>query len=193
VRERLANQSAVALARSQIIALDVGRIDLRTASVPGQDLGNRVGNAENDLAADFYYASTFTAFVDLAVTEARIDKAFGLFPWPAPTPLERWQLGCAVERGQSCEIGGQLITREQRGLPICAGLEMSQKRHGFGLAPLMTDMADDPQPARQRDGAPDPGVAEVGGIVGLQVLLLFLTNVQSSSTWAWVTRKLRIK
>src|SRR4051812_20827031 len=51
----------------------------------------------------------------------------------------------------------------------------------------MAEVADHAQPAGQGQGAPDPHVADVGGVVRLTVGLLFLTKVQSSSIWTWVT------
>src|SRR4051794_1008184 len=56
----------------------------------------------------------------------------------------------------------------------------------------MAEVADHAQPAGQGQGAPDPHVADISGVVRLAVSLLFLTKVHSSSIWTWVRDKSRI-
>lgn len=156
-------------------------------------MGNRLGSPEQDSPSDFNDAATFTTFVDLTVAEGGVHDTSWFFARPPRTTFDGWWLGGAVDGGQRRKIGRQLVTGEQEGLPIRPGLEISQKRHSFRFTPLMTEMTHDPQSAGQSDGTPDPHIPQVGGVIWLQVFLLFLTNVHSSSTCAWVKCRLRIR
>ena len=104
----------------------------------------------------------------------------------------RRRLRSAVVGDQCGDIRRQLVTGEDGRPAIGPGLEFGQNRAGFRFAAVMAEVADHAQPAGQGQGAPDPHVADVSGVVRLAMGLLFLTKVQSSSIWTWVRDKSRM-
>src|SRR4051812_2017468 len=192
VRQRLAHQSPVALAGGQVIALHVRGVDLRATAVRLQDPDEIVLGAEEDLPRDFDHAPSFAAFPDLRVTRIRIDQASRLLARAARATSGRRRLRGAVVGDQCGDIRRQSIAGEEGRPAIGPGLESGQKRPGFRFAAVRAEMADHAQPAGRGQGAPDPHVADLGGVVRLAVGLLFLTKVPSSSLWTGVRGRSRM-
>src|SRR3954449_4753247 len=67
VRQRLAHQPPVALARGQVVALHVRGVDLGATAIPLQDPDEIVLGAEEDLPLDFDHAPPFASLLDLSV------------------------------------------------------------------------------------------------------------------------------
>ena len=99
-------------------------------------------------------------------------------------PWARGRFGCAVVGNQCGHICRKLITGEEGSTAVGAGLECGQKHGGFCFAALMAEVAQDAQAAGQRHGTPYPHIADIRGIIGLAMRLVFLTKGQSSSIWA---------
>ena len=148
--------------------------------------------AEEDLPLDFDHAPPFASLLDLGVTQIRVHQASRLLARAARAASGRRRLRGAVVGDQRGDIRRQLVAGEERRPAIGPGLEFGQKRPCFRLAAVMAEVADHAQPAGQGQGAPDPHVADVGGVLRLAVGLLFLTKVQSSSIWTWVSGRSRM-
>src|SRR4051812_11286311 len=124
--------------------------------------------------------------MNLRVAQIRVYQASRLFAGAAPAASSRRRLRGAVVGDQRGDIRRQLVAGEERRPAIGPGLEFGQERPCFRLAAVMAEMAGHAQPAGQGQGAPDPHVADVRGVLRSAVSLLFLTKVQSSSIWTWV-------
>ena len=192
IRQCLAHQPPVALAGGQVVPLHIGGVDPGATAIRLQDPDEIVVGAEEDLPLDFDHASPFASLMNLRVTQIRVYQASRLLAWAAPAASGRRRLRGAVVGDQCGDIRRQLIAGEEGRPAIGPGLEFGQERASFRLATVMAEMADHAQPAGQGQGAPDPHVADVGGVVRLEVGLLFLTKVQSSSIWTWVRDRSRM-
>jgi resolvase-like protein len=192
VRQRLAHQPPVALAGGQVVPLHVRGVDLRAAAIRLQDPDEIVLGAEEELPLDFDHASPFAALTNSRVAQIRVHQASRLLARTARTTSRRRRLRGAVVGDQCGDIRRQWVACEEGSPAIGPGLELGQKRTRFLFAAVVAEVADHAQPAGQGQGAPDPHVADVGGVVRLAVGLLFLTKVQSSSIWTWVRDKSRM-
>jgi hypothetical protein len=192
MRQRLPHQPPVALARGQVVALHVRGVDPGATPIGLHDLDQIVLGAEEDLPPDFDHAPSFTPLLDLGVAQFRVHQASRLFARAAWAASGRWRLRRAVAGDQSGDIRRQLVAGEEGRPSIGSGLEFGEKRPRLRIAPVMAEVADHAQPAGQRQGTPDPGVADIGGVLRAAVGLLFLTKVQSSSIWTWVRDRSQI-
>src|SRR4051794_308851 len=193
IRQCLAHQPPVALAGGQVVPLHIGGVDLGATAIGLQDPDEIVVGAEEDLPLDFDHASPFASLMNWRVTQIRVYQASRLFAGAAPAASGRRRLRGAVVRDQRGDIRRKLVAGEERRPAIGPGLELGQERTCFLLAPVVAEMADHSRPAGQGQGAPDPHIADVGGVFWLAVGLLFLTKVQSSSIWTWVRCRSRTR
>jgi hypothetical protein len=67
VRQCLAHQSSIAVARRSGVALYVRGVDLRTASVGGQNLDDVSFGTKQDMTLDFHHAPTYAPLIDLGI------------------------------------------------------------------------------------------------------------------------------
>lgn len=146
MRERLAYQPAIALARSQVIAFDVSGVDLAATGVGLQDTRDGVRRTENDAPPHFNHPTAHPSFIDLRITQVGVEHAFGFFAWTPRSAFERGRLWRTVVGDQGGHIGGQFVTREQGRASRRASLKLGQKRDGVSLTPFMADIAHHAQP-----------------------------------------------
>jgi hypothetical protein len=192
MRQRLAYQPPVVLARGQVVALHVRGVDPGATPVGLHDPDQITLGPEEDLPPDFDNAPSFTPLLDLGVAQFRVHQASRLFARAARAASNRGRLRRAVVGDQGGDVRRQLVAGEEGRPPIGSGLEFGEKRTRLRIAPVMAEVTDHAQPAGQRQGAPDPGVADIGGVLRAAMGLLFLTKVQSSSIWTWVRDRSRI-
>src|SRR5437868_92956 len=177
MRQRFAYQSPIALTRSEIVTLNIRGVDLLVA----KNLGDDFTVAKDDSPTDFNHSTVLTMFVNLTITQFRVKHSAGFFAGSASPTFERWWFRRAVVGNQCLHISGQLVRSKQRWPPIGFGLKFGQKCRCFFLAAVVRQMRGDSQMRRQSDGPPYPGITDIGWVIGLKMLLFFLTKVHSSS------------
>ena len=192
MRQRLAHQSPVALAGGQVVALHVRGVDPGATPVGLNDPDQIVLGAEEDLPLDFDHAPPFAPLLDLGITQVRVHQTPRLFARAARAAPDRGRLRRAVVGDRRGDVRRQLVTGEEGRPSIGSGLEFGEERPRLRIATIMAEVADHAQSAGQRQGAPDPSVADIRGVIWAAMGLLFLTKVQSSSIWTWVRGRSRI-
>ena len=133
MRQSFAHQSPIALARSQVVTLDIRSVDFLVAQYGGD---NFFGTKDNP-ATDFNHAPLLTSFVDLSVKQMRVQLATRRFARTTTASLRRKRLRGAVIGNESCHVSGQLITGEQGRSPVRPGFEGRQKSRRLLLATLV--------------------------------------------------------
>ena len=184
MRQGLAHQAAVALARGQVVALDVRGVDLRPASV-GFDHGRNLpcGTKDNP-PRDLHDVAVFAALIHRRVQQVIVQDAPWRFARTTRAALGWLGLRLTVVGHQGRDIRRQFIAGEERRVTIRPRLEFGQKCACFAFAALVADVAHHTQMTGQPDRSPDPHVPDGVRIVWQEVFLLFLTKVHCSSIWA---------
>jgi len=181
--------STIAVTHVQVVPLHVAGVDLVPAATGLERLLDSLSRPEDDLARHFHHAILLTLFMYLRVEQLRINEAFGIFSRSSRSPLLvriRLLLGAVIGQDRF-RIRAQFITKQQRGSTITSGFHLTEKLLGI-VQRVFPQVADHPQAGGRFYAFPDPSVTDLVRIVlrGIDPLLLFFTNVHSSSTWAWV-------
>jgi hypothetical protein len=192
VRQRLAYQPPVALARGQVVALQGRGVDPGATPVGPHDPDQITLGPEVDPPPDFDHAPSRTPLLDLGVARFRVHRASRLLAGAARAASGRGWFRRAVAGDQGADRRRPLVAGEGGRPAIGSGLEFGENRTRLRIAPVMAEVAEQARSAGQRQGTPDPGIAEIGGVLRAAMGLLFLTKLQSSSLWTWVRDRSRI-
>jgi hypothetical protein len=119
MRQSLTHQATIALARGQVVTFPIRGVELFVT----QNLGYDCSRTKDYAPTDFNHPSPFTTFVNLGITQVRVQHPRRFFAWSAGPTFLRWRFRGAVVGDERFDVGRQFV-RGQQGWPtIGAGLK----------------------------------------------------------------------
>ena len=119
LRQCFTCQAAIALARGQIIPFNIRSVDLSIA----QNLCDDFRCTKNDAPPDCNDPSPGTMFVELGITQGRLQHPTWLFGWSTARPASMERCRRTVIGNECFDIRWPLVTCKQGRLTISAGLK----------------------------------------------------------------------
>src|SRR5918999_1245087 len=126
-REGFSDQTPDALAQGEVVAFDIGGVDLEATALGFDDHSNVIGLAKHNAPSYFYHPPTPSPLVDLGITQLWVQDALGLFAGAARTPLNRQRLGGTVVGHQRGDVARKFVTGKEGGSPSVRALNCWMK------------------------------------------------------------------
>jgi hypothetical protein len=154
---RLACQSAMMVAKRQMLSFDNAGIDRRTRRQHGQERGHTFSVSTHDFVVDRHHVTPFTRFDSLGIAQLFGGNAPWLRGWaPRATP---WRLiPLPIHMPQRGAVFRPLVAGKKRDQVRGDRRDPLQHQMGFRLCALADDKSHD-QPPLWGQGHPDPGIA----------------------------------
>src|SRR6266478_9063521 len=136
MRKCFANSSSIALTRCEIVSLDIRRVVL----LPAKNLVDDCRCAKDDSSPHFDHSSLLATFVNLGITQRRIEDPSWLLAWSSRHAVDRCRFKCTVVGYKRFDIGRQFVGGKQGWSTISSSLKFGQEGYCFWLAALMREM-----------------------------------------------------
>lgn len=154
MRKCCAYESSMALTRCEVVTFDRRGIDWLAA----KHLCDDFRCATDDSPTSFHNPALLTTFVNLGITQLRIEYPTRLRARATRPAVDRWWFRGAVLGDACVDLGWQCVGSKYGGSTIRSGRKFGEACDRFFLTTLRREMMHNTPATGQGHGSPHPGI-----------------------------------